>query len=77
MTSGTVFAGALALIVVVLASILGAIDRRERYLFVAGMALFILAHTAVTASESVGTALATLGVALAVASTVPLLRASA
>lgn len=77
MTSGPVFAAALALIVVVLASILGAIDRRERYLFVAGMALFILAHTAITAPESAGTALATLGVALAVASTVPLLRASA
>ena len=76
MTSGLVFAAALSLIVLVLASILGAVDRRERYLFVAGMALFILAHTAITAPESAGAALATLGVALAVASTVPLLRQS-
>jgi uncharacterized membrane protein YhhN len=76
MTSGLVFGAALALMVVILASILGAIDRPERYLFVAGIALFILAHTAITGPASAGMVLATLGILLAVASTVPLLRQS-
>lgn len=74
MTSQLVIGGSLALVIVILASILGAIERRERFVFVAGIALFIVAHTLVTSPENVAAGLATLGILLAVASTVPLLR---
>lgn len=76
MTSQLVFDVSLALIVVILASILGAIERRERVWFVGGIVLFIIAHTAITSPANVATILAVIGLLLAVASTIPLLRQS-
>lgn len=76
MTSTLVLGVSLALIVVILASILGAIEGRERFSFVGGIALFILAHTAVTSSANLATILAVIGILLAVVSTIPLLRQS-
>lgn len=77
MTSQVVVLASLALVLVILVSILGAIERRERFWFVGGIALFILAHTAVTSPRSVGALLAVIGIVLATASTIPLLRQSA
>lgn len=76
MTSTLVYAASLALVVIVLLSILGAVEHRERYGFVGGILLFILAHAAVTSPESVATGLAVLGILVATASTMPLLRQS-
>ena len=76
MTTELVFGASLALVVVILVSILGAIEGRERFAFVGGIALFIVAHTAVTSPASLATGLAVLGILLAVGSTVPLLRQS-
>lgn len=64
----------LILVVVILASILGAVKRRERIPFVLGISLFIGAHFVTVGGAPVGTLLAVVGVALALASTVPLLR---
>lgn len=76
MTSQLVIFAAFALIIVILASILGAVERRERFSFVGGIALFIAAHTATVSPESVAALLAMIGILLAAASTVPLLRQS-
>lgn len=76
MTSGLVVGGTLALVVVILVSILGAIDRRERTWFVAGIAVFILAHVGFTGGTALGAVLAVVGLVVASASTVPLLRHS-
>lgn len=62
------------LMVVILVSILGAIDRDERYLFVGGIGLFMIAHAFITSPESLGAALAFIGIALAAACSIPLLR---
>lgn len=74
MPSQLVYTASLLLVVVILASILGAIHRRERFLFVGGIALFILAHTAITSPPRVAGLLAVIGMLVAVASTIPLLR---
>jgi low temperature requirement protein LtrA len=74
MTSQLVVAASLALVVAILASILGAVKRRERVPFVLGIALFIAAHAAVPGFENVAILLAVVGLVVAVASTVPLLR---
>jgi hypothetical protein len=76
MASQLVVAASLALVVVILASILGAVDRRERYWFVGGVALFIVAHAAGPGLEPVAAILAVVGVVAVVAATVPLLRHS-
>lgn len=76
MTSQLLVGASLALVVVILVSILGAIEGRERFSFVGGIALFIVAHTAITSPATVATVLAVVGILLAVASTVPLLRQS-
>jgi hypothetical protein len=75
MASQLVVAASLALVVVILASILGAVDRRERYWFVGGVALFIVAH-AVGSPGGASAVLAVVGVVAVVAATVPLLRES-
>lgn len=74
MASQLVVAASLALVVVILASILGAVKRRERIPFVLGIALFIVAHGAVPDFETVAALLAVVGLLAAVASTIPLLR---
>lgn len=66
----------LVLVVVILSSILGAVKRRERLPFVAGVALFIVAHILDTGVEAIGAALALIGVIVMLSSTVPLLRES-
>ncbi len=66
--------GSLVLLVVVLVSILGAIDGRERLLFVGGLGLFILAHLVDLGIEALGMILAVIGILLAVSATIPLLR---
>lgn len=76
MASQFVYAASLLLVVVILASIVGAIERRERFGFVGGIALFILAHTAITSPPTVATLLAIVGILVAVASTIPLLQQS-
>lgn len=76
MTSQLVVGGSLALVVVILASILGAVERRERFVYVGGIALFILAHTVVSPQVGVATTLAVVGILLAAASTIPMLRES-
>lgn len=73
MASDLLVGASLVLVLVILASVLGAVKRRERFGFVAGIALFVLAHL-VGAPESVGLVLAVAGIALVLASTVPLLR---
>lgn len=76
MIGDLVIGGSLVLVVVILFSILGTIDRRERYAFVAGIALFIIAHAFVTTPEALGVALAVIGIGLAGASAIPMLRQS-
>lgn len=61
-------------IVIILASILGAVDRPERVWFVGGIALFILGHAFITRPARLGMWLALAGLVLAAASAVPLLR---
>lgn len=75
MASQLVVAASLALVLVILASILGAVERRERFWFVGGVALFIVAHV-VGSPESASAVLAVVGIVAVVASTVPLLRQS-
>lgn len=64
---------------VLLASVLGAVDRRERFAFVPGV-LLIVAGPALVALVSVpgavGGVIALIGVVVVVGSTVPLLRES-
>lgn len=74
MTSQLVFGASLVLIVVILVSILGTVERRERFWFVGGIALFIVAHTAITSPANVAAGLAVIGILVAVASLIPLLR---
>ncbi len=74
MVADAVILGSLGLMVVILASVLGAVTRRERFPFVAGIALFILAHVVAVEPAAVGMALAALGILLAAGSTIPLLR---
>lgn len=74
MVADALILGSLALMVVILVSLLGAVTRRERYLFVAGIALFILAHVAPVEPAAVGMALAAIGILIAAGSTIPLLR---
>lgn len=76
MTSQLLLIASLVLVVVILASILGAIEYRERFVFVAGIALFILAHTALPSLDTIGVLLSVVGILLAAGSTVPLLRQS-
>lgn len=66
----------LGLVVVILASILGAVERQERYLFVAGIAIFIAVHVVGPAARTIATIIAVIGIFLAAISTVPLLRQS-
>lgn len=73
MASQLIIATSLALIVVILASVLGAVERRERVWFVLGIALFIVAHT-LPGAEIIAMVLAVAGLVAAVASTIPLLR---
>jgi hypothetical protein len=74
MASPLVTSVSLALVVVILASILGAVSRRERVGFVLGIALFIVAHAVLPGFETAAARLAVAGLAMAVASTIPLLR---
>ncbi len=74
MTTQLTVGAALILIIVILASILGAVTRRERLLFVAGIALFIAAHLAAVTPESLTILIAVVGLLIAAASTIPLLR---
>lgn len=76
MASQLVYGASLALLVVILASVLGAVERRERFWFVGGIALFILAHAAFSSAATLATILAVIGILLATASTLPLLRQS-
>lgn len=73
MASDLLLGASLALVLIILASILGAVKRRERFAFVAGVALFVLAH-AVAPPETIGLLVAVAGIVLVLASTVPLLR---
>lgn len=66
--------GLLLVLVVILASILGAVETRSRLLFVGGIALFILAHLVDAGPETAGTAIAVVGIAVAASATFPLLR---
>lgn len=76
MTSALVLWSSLVLVVVILASILGAVERRERVAFVAGVALFIVAHLLGSGVETLGAALSVIGILVVLWSTVPLLRQS-
>lgn len=64
----------LALIVVLLASVLGAVTRTERVWFVAGVALVILTHTGGNGLGPLAGLIALVGLAMVFASTIPLLR---
>ena len=77
MITDVVIVGSFAMMLVILASILGAIERRERYAFVLGIFLFIVGHSLITSPELVGVGLAVFGIALAGASALPMLRESA
>lgn len=66
--------GSLAVVIVILASILGAVEGRERFGFVGGIALVIVAHAAIPSHGSVAAGLAVIGILVATASTIPLLR---
>lgn len=68
--------GSLAMMIVLLASILGTLHRPERYVFVGGLGLFILAHTIGAGEGVIGVLLAVAGIAIAAGATVPLLRQS-
>lgn len=76
MASQLLVVAALLLILVILASVLGAVERRERFVFVPGVALFVVAHAAGQSPETLGVLLALVGLVAVVASTVPLLRES-
>lgn len=72
MANGLVVGLAFAAMLVMGASVLGTVDRRERFVFVAGVALVLLGLTFLPGPA--GGALAFLGFVAVVASTVPLLR---
>ncbi len=74
MVSGLTTTASLALIVVLLASVMGAVTRRERVWFVAGIALVILAHSGGSGLGPLAGLLAVIGIAIVFASTIPLLR---
>lgn len=76
MVADVIIGGSFVLIVLILASILGTVTRPERVWFVAGIAVFIVGHAVVTSPRTVGVVLAVVGVALAAASTVPMLTES-
>lgn len=76
MASALLVWGSLAVLLVVLGSILGAVDGPERVVFVVGIGLFVLAHVAAPAAEALGAAVAAIGLLAALAATVPLLRQS-
>lgn len=76
MASQLVVVVSLVLMLVILVSVLGAVERRERFVFVLGVALFVVAHTAVRNPENVSILLALAGLIAVLASTVPLLRQS-
>lgn len=76
MVADVLIGGSFVLIVLILASILGTVTRPERVWFVAGIAVFIVGHAFVTSPRTVGVVLAVVGVALAAASTVPMLTES-
>lgn len=58
--------------VVLVASVLGTVERRERFAFVAGVVLVLLGLTFLTGLAAGGVAF--VGLALVLASTVPMLR---
>lgn len=66
--------GALIVVLVILLSVLGAIHRRERYAFVAGVLLLIIGQSVGGMGGSFSLILGVIGIAVVVASTVPLLR---
>lgn len=76
MAAPVVLLGSFAVVVVVLLSILGAVERRGRFAFVLGIIAFIAVHSASGTPATAGTILAVLGLAAAVAATVPLLQES-
>lgn len=73
MASAIVSGGSLLLVLVILASILGAVHGRERFAYVGGVALFVLVHVA-GAPDALGATVAVIGIAAVLASTIPLLR---
>lgn len=76
MVADVLIGGSFVLIVLILASILGTVTRPERVWFVAGIAVFIVGHAFVTSPRTFGVVLAVVGIALAAASTVPMLTES-
>lgn len=74
MVAQAVILGAFAALMVVLASILGAVHRRERVAFVLGVAAFVAVHALPGVPETAGMALAVAGLVVAIAATVPMLR---
>lgn len=74
MVSALTITASMALIVVLLASVLGAVTRKERVWFVAGVALVILTHSIGSGLGPLAGILAVVGLAAVFASTIPLLR---
>lgn len=72
MASQTIASAGLLTMFLVWASVIGAVERRERFVFAAGV-LAIVASVWI-ASEPAGAVVAVVGFVLIVASTVPLLR---
>lgn len=77
MTSQIMVWVGLVIVGVILLSILGAVHRREKFAFVAGILLVMIGQTVGTGSGTVGGALGLVGILIALGSTVPLLRQSA
>lgn len=77
MTSAAVIWAGFAVVGAILVSILGAVHRREKFAFVGGVLLVIVGQTVGLGSGLAGAALGLLGIAVALAATVPLLRQSA
>ena len=70
-TSSVIAAGHLAILLMG-AAVLGTVERRERFLFGAGVALLLVGMTVRTGST--GAIVAAVGVVAVIAATVPLLR---
>ncbi len=74
MASPVLVWGSLAVVLVVLLSILGAVEERARLAFVGGIGLFVVVHVAAPGADAIGGLLALIGIVVAFVATVPLLR---
>ncbi len=74
MVADVIVYGSLATMVVILVSILGTIGRVERYGFVVGLLLFMVAHVLPFDSATVGGGLAAVGLLVAAGSSLGMLR---